>query len=53
MDLAIDVDLKRIARETAALTAIDLANLVDRAQMASVKRLSDLKQVSQCLATTL
>jgi ATP-dependent Zn protease len=43
MNLAVDVDLGRIARETAALSAIDLANLVDRAQMASVKRLTELR----------
>jgi len=43
MNLSVDVDLKRIARETAALTAIDLSNLADRAQMAAMKRLTGLK----------
>jgi SpoVK/Ycf46/Vps4 family AAA+-type ATPase len=42
MDLSVDVDLKRIARETAALTAIDLSNLIDRAHMAAMKRLNCL-----------
>lgn len=45
LELAVDVDLGRLARETAALTAVDLANLVDRAKMASVKRLTELRLV--------
>jgi hypothetical protein len=43
MNLSVDVDLKRISRETAALTAIDLSNLADRAHMAAMKRLTGLK----------
>lgn len=41
-----DVDLKRIARETAALQAVDLVNLVQGAKMASMTRLMGLEQPS-------